>query len=422
MNQDERARVKAILQALGPCAGKRMLSVGCGDARILSQKEKEGCDIVGIDINPKVIQEDQGRGNGEFILMDAATLMFPDESFDIVLASEVLEHLDDVTLGRAVSEMKRVCRRDGALIVTVPERNCVDGTPACPHVQSFEMADLRAMFNVRKEISIPIEDKPKRVKPRRWIGCIASPAPKVTVVIPSYNNAQFLGSAIESVMNQTLPDWSLLVVEDGSTDDSLDVLQKYPCVRAIIHPTNMGVAKAWSDGFAAARGDCMIILSSDDMLMPNALEMMYNVMQQDKNIVMVYGGILPLDETGTYCEVHMCKDYDYEHLILENYIGGAVMLRRDLRDAKTSIGETVLDAELDEDGACDWGLWLKVGDYVASHPEKRIARVDAPLYVYRGHPNATRFKPGRLERMQRWDHLIKGKANKRLEASKIKNR
>jgi glycosyltransferase involved in cell wall biosynthesis len=96
-------------------------------------------------------------------------------------------------------------------------------------------------------------------------------APLVSVVIPCWNQGAYLGEAIESVLAQRYPGLELIVVDDGSADNSYEVAARYPAVRRLRQP-NGGVASARNRGLAEARGDYVVFLDADDRLLPSALE------------------------------------------------------------------------------------------------------------------------------------------------------
>src|SRR5437870_3797289 len=93
----------------------------------------------------------------------------------------------------------------------------------------------------------------------------------VTVVIPCYNNASFLHDAIQSVLSQTYRRTELIVVDDGSSDDTSDVASSYPVTRLIRQP-NQGVSAARNAGLSQASGDYVVFLDADDRLLPDAVE------------------------------------------------------------------------------------------------------------------------------------------------------
>lgn len=94
---------------------------------------------------------------------------------------------------------------------------------------------------------------------------------RVSVIIPCYNHGRFLAEAIESVLAQTTRAFEIIVIDDGSTDDSGLVARRYPRVRCIRQP-NRGVAAARNAGLAASGGELIVFLDADDRLLPAALE------------------------------------------------------------------------------------------------------------------------------------------------------
>jgi len=102
--------------------------------------------------------------------------------------------------------------------------------------------------------------------------------PKISVVIPVYNVEKYIRECVESVLSQTLSDIEVILVDDGSPDNSGKILDEYatkdPRVR-VIHKANGGVSAARNDGLKECTGDYIYIMDSDDYLEPDALEMMY---------------------------------------------------------------------------------------------------------------------------------------------------
>ena len=103
---------------------------------------------------------------------------------------------------------------------------------------------------------------------------VANPA--VSIVIPLYNRQELIGRAIDSCLAQTVPDFEVIVVDDGSTDRSPEIVRRYadPRVRLIVHQANRGVGPARNTGADAARAEWLIMLDSDDELLPTAVELL----------------------------------------------------------------------------------------------------------------------------------------------------
>jgi glycosyltransferase involved in cell wall biosynthesis len=96
---------------------------------------------------------------------------------------------------------------------------------------------------------------------------------QVSVVIPTFNRAQLLGRAIDSVLAQTFRDLEIIVVDDGSTDDTRDVVARYGDAVRYLHQPNAGVSAARNAGVRAARHELIAFLDSDDVWLPRKLEL-----------------------------------------------------------------------------------------------------------------------------------------------------
>ena len=116
---------------------------------------------------------------------------------------------------------------------------------------------------------------------------MASAAPKISILMPVYNVEPYLPQAIDSVLAQTMPDFELICVDDGSTDGSGDILRRYAArdarIRPLFHDTNRGLVAARTTAAAAARGQYILLLDSDDTLFPTACETVWR--EEEKNPV-----------------------------------------------------------------------------------------------------------------------------------------
>src|SRR6202162_5963963 len=97
---------------------------------------------------------------------------------------------------------------------------------------------------------------------------------KVSVVIPTYNRAYIIGEALESVLTQSYLDFEIVVVDDGSTDDTPEIIQAFQDerIRYIRLERNLGCSAAYNSGIAAATGELICFLDSDDIWRPDYLE------------------------------------------------------------------------------------------------------------------------------------------------------
>lgn len=124
-------------------------------------------------------------------------------------------------------------------------------------------------------------------------------SPLVSVVIPSYNHGRYVGTAVRSVLHQSLIDLELIVVDDGSRDDSLAVLAGFEDPRMrVIAQKNHGAHAAINTGMAHAQGEFLTILNSDDVFHVDRLEALVSVLRNDTHIGLVGSHIEIIDDAG----------------------------------------------------------------------------------------------------------------------------
>lgn len=119
--------------------------------------------------------------------------------------------------------------------------------------------------------------------------------PLVTVLVCTYNRAQYLPAALASALAQTWP-CEVVVVDDGSTDDTAAVLARFPTVRAVHLPENRGKPAALARGLAEARGDAVLVLDDDDLLLPGAVNVLAAALFADPELVAVWGDTILFDD------------------------------------------------------------------------------------------------------------------------------
>ena len=122
--------------------------------------------------------------------------------------------------------------------------------------------------------------------------------PKVSVVIPVYNGARTIGRALKSVFAQTFRDFEIIVVNDGSTDDTASVLAGYGDRIQVVSQSNRGVSAARNAGLRVSVGEYLVFLDDDDEWMPEMLARCTAVLDQDPDCVLAYTGVLKVDLTG----------------------------------------------------------------------------------------------------------------------------
>lgn len=119
------------------------------------------------------------------------------------------------------------------------------------------------------------------------------PTPAVSVIIPVYNTETYLTECLDSVLNQNFRDMEILIVNDGSTDNSLNVIRKYMAIDqriVLLDKKNEGVAAARNAALRMAKGDYLMLLDSDDIFAPNAIATLYDQIRQNDCDILIYNG------------------------------------------------------------------------------------------------------------------------------------
>jgi glycosyltransferase involved in cell wall biosynthesis len=210
--------------------------------------------------------------------------------------------------------------------------------------------------------------------------------PYVSVIIPTFNRANYLDAAIQSVLNQTFDDVDIIVVDDGSTDDTGDLIGSYgQRVRYVYqdHCGECGIVR--NHGIQVATGTMIALLDSDDLWMPNKLELQLSYHAEHPEFGMIYSDAWYFDgETGQniYRWQSMCH-------LEEGWIGSELLQNQFILMPTVLIKRSVLDDVGLFGETCDLELWLRVAT------RYRIGCVAEPLVRVRIHPgnNSRRADP-----------------------------
>ena len=119
---------------------------------------------------------------------------------------------------------------------------------------------------------------------------------KVSLIITNFNYEEYLGECIESCINQDYEDIEIIIVDDGSTDDSRKVIEKYSSYLIKIYQKNQGMIGASNTGFENANGDIVLFLDADDYLYKNAVSEICN--RWEKDISKIHFRLQNIDEHG----------------------------------------------------------------------------------------------------------------------------
>ncbi len=202
----------------------------------------------------------------------------------------------------------------------------------------------------------------------------------VSVVIPTYNSSQYLPEALESVLAQTVLPLEIIVVDDGSTDDTADRLHPYLKLITYRFQTNSGVSAARNAGLQFAKGDYVAFLDADDVWHPRKLESQMRILTSHPDLGLLGTGkfdwpeaALPIVEAGLEDTITYVT---WRQLVVKNYFTtSSVVARRDLLE---QAGE--FDCKMQ--GPEDRDLWLRLAELAP------VANLNIPLVGYRAVPGS----------------------------------
>lgn len=231
---------------------------------------------------------------------------------------------------------------------------------------------------------------------------------KVSVIVPTYNNAQYICQAIESILNQTYRNFEIIVVDDGSTDNTAKILAPYKSKIRYFYQHNQGPAVARSTGILNAKGQYLSFLDADDYWKPQNLEIKEKILQRDPSLGAVFSNFflfsndaiisnnaidrhypifrrekITIAQLFSHKELASTKDPNtfftvykgtiFEPLLFGNFINLCSILIR--KDSQESVGLFRSDLRTQQ----DYEYWLRFSR------QHKMAYVDLPLVAYRRH-------------------------------------
>jgi glycosyltransferase involved in cell wall biosynthesis len=202
--------------------------------------------------------------------------------------------------------------------------------------------------------------------------------PFVTVLMPIYNGSEFLGEAIESILNQTYSDFEFLIIDDGSTDQSIDLIKTYddPRIRLIMNKKNIGQSATLNKGLDLARGEYIARMDQDDISIPERIKKQLKFMENNSDVDVCgswlqlfgkYNGINQLPIDSEKIKVNLLTNQNLAH--------PTVMIR------KSTLVKYDFNYNPNYSIAQDYDLWIRMSEYCT------FFNIPEPLVKYRMHEN-----------------------------------
>ena len=216
----------------------------------------------------------------------------------------------------------------------------------------------------------------KRFYGNNWDSGIPTITPKISVVMSVYNAEKYIKEAIQSILNQTYQDFEFIIVNDGSTDNTLYVMEevKDHRIKIINNPENIGLTRSLNKGIAASKGEYIARMDADDVSLPLRFETQIKFLSKNPEYALVGSSFYQIDEAGktvSFTKVLTDNNEIHSNLISQNWFGhGSVMMRK---TAFLKCGGYSTEFKY----AQDYDLWLRMIE------KFKVANLDEPLYSWR---------------------------------------
>ena len=195
--------------------------------------------------------------------------------------------------------------------------------------------------------------------------------PKVSVIVPSYNLGKYLPETLESVQDQTFKDWECIIVENGSRDDSPEIVKTF-CKGdgrfiPLVLPENVGVAAARNKGLEMAEGEYILFLDADDIIAPRYMEEAVAALDADPGLTVVYGKARRFGSESSWD----LPPFSMDTMLSRNCLYISCFFRK--------ANAVPFDPEF-KTGFEDWDFWLSVLEKAET---PKVKQLDSVLFFYR---------------------------------------
>jgi glycosyltransferase involved in cell wall biosynthesis/ubiquinone/menaquinone biosynthesis C-methylase UbiE len=384
------------------CKG-RVLELNCESGDLITAVACFGHEVYGADTKQSNIERAKLKAQAlgltpRFVLWDGAKIALPSSSFDSVIISISQASPDPEGL---IREARRLCRADSRLLVQY--LNCTVRVKRKWQKfwksQSEESGNISINWIKKDDIGwrLAIADIRDNLRQNDYItreqadGYFQEPLPvkpldtseKVSVIISTYNRAELLKESLESILNQTYPNTEVFVINDGSTDNTEDVLTPYFNRIIYLKKENGGKSSAVNFALRKATGKYVWIFDDDDIALPMKLELDVRAFQSDPDAGVTYShGYKFEDDRDKIISSDIALAYEPRELFSKILLHGVflnqtMVVKRACYDRVGLYREDLIRVE-------DWEMWIRLADCFKFHAVDTSTIFFRVHYGYRG--------------------------------------
>jgi len=218
--------------------------------------------------------------------------------------------------------------------------------------------------------------------------------PEISIITACYNHGALIGEMLESVMNQTFTNFELVIVNDGSTDNTAQILNNINNKKVkIIHTENHGPASARNTAIKNAVAPLIMNLDADDMIAKDLLEKAYSILTSNPAIGIVYTDV---EFFGAKSGKFITEEYSTEAMLTDNRIVSNAFFRKDDWLSTGGFSDELIY------GLEDWDFWLQIIEL-----GREVIKIKEPLVFYRTYPDPSTYRSGKRKsnRMKQLESL-----------------
>lgn len=217
-------------------------------------------------------------------------------------------------------------------------------------------------------------------------------APKITVSLSAYNNEKFIKKTVQSILSQTFTDFEFIIINDGSKDNTLKILQDFAKADSriiLIDRENKGIVHSKNEILSLARGEYIANIDGDDIALPDRFRIQNDYLDNHPDVVCVGSDTLLIDEEDRFiCVIHHKKGNDISAALVE----GHVELSNPASMVRTASLKEIGGHRIEYTYADDLDVWLRLDEI------GKLENIPIPLTQYRIHTNSASQKFGEVQK------------------------